>query len=146
MSRNSNDDQSWIPVSEDDQDHDLNFGLSVFDRLITEIRFEMWFRKPSDEQDQISIKELSQAMKACYNLSGTFAILFAIVGTFRLGKWFGFNLQELGVHGKIEHDASFSRHDVSLVTFLLLNVLDHIHRPVDELNQWLIDWGFWLFF
>ncbi|KNZ43653.1 hypothetical protein VP01_9g11 [Puccinia sorghi] len=62
-------------------------------------------------KQQIPIQKLMVALVECYNLSWTFAIIFAIVGTLRMGKIFSFSIQELGRHGKIEHDASMTRFD-----------------------------------
>ncbi|KAG0149651.1 hypothetical protein CROQUDRAFT_88996 [Cronartium quercuum f. sp. fusiforme G11] len=71
------------------------------------------YLKPKDEKDDISICQLARAMVECYNLTWNFAIIFSILGTFALGRWTGFNIIELGVHGKVEHDASISRFNAS---------------------------------
>ncbi|KAI9609142.1 hypothetical protein KEM48_003063 [Puccinia striiformis f. sp. tritici PST-130] len=72
------------------------------------------YLKVEDSKQKIPIHKLMIAMVECYNLSWTFAVVFAIVGNLRLRKIFGFSIEELGTHGKIEHDASMTRFDVKL--------------------------------
>ncbi|PLW24196.1 hypothetical protein PCASD_09691 [Puccinia coronata f. sp. avenae] len=86
------------------------------------------YLKVEDSKQQIPIHKLMVALVECYNLSWTFAIIFAIVGTLRLGKIFGFSIQELGVHGKIEHDASMTRFDADKG-----NALDPSSKLIDQL-------------
>jgi len=69
------------------------------------------YLKVENAKQQIPIQKLMVALVECYNLSWTFAIIFAVVGALRLGKIFSFSIQELGRHGKIEHDASMTRFD-----------------------------------
>ncbi|KAA1081138.1 hypothetical protein PGT21_030233 [Puccinia graminis f. sp. tritici] len=88
------------------------------------------YLKVEDSSQKIPVHKLMIALVECYNLSWTFAIVFAIVGTLRLGKLFGFSIQELGEHGKIEHDASMTRFDADKG-----NALDPSPELIDQLFQ-----------
>ncbi|KAH9467778.1 hypothetical protein Pst134EA_011405 [Puccinia striiformis f. sp. tritici] len=92
------------------------------------------YLKVEDSKQKIPIHKLMIAMVECYNLSWTFAIVFAIVGNLRLGKIFGFSIKELGTHGKIEHDASMTRFDVREGDALnpSLEMIDELSKSLDS--------------
>ncbi|POV97771.1 hypothetical protein PSTT_14851, partial [Puccinia striiformis] len=92
------------------------------------------YLKVEDSKQKIPIHKLMIAMVECYNLSWTFAVVFAIVGNLRLRKIFGFSIEELGTHGKIEHDASMTRFDVREGDALnpSLEMIDELFESLDS--------------
>ncbi|MBW0524861.1 hypothetical protein O181_064576 [Austropuccinia psidii MF-1] len=68
-----------------------------------------------DIDEQIAFWKWGTALVECYNFTTVFAMLFSLFSALWLKRrpTLHFSIRDLGVHGRIEHDASMTRYDAS---------------------------------
>ncbi|KNE89817.1 hypothetical protein PSTG_16717 [Puccinia striiformis f. sp. tritici PST-78] len=66
---------------------------------------------PADKHDRIKLGAMIDGLVECFNLSWFHAAFLSLLAVLLCGKGWSVSISELGVHGRIEHDASITRYD-----------------------------------